>query len=73
MAYKVESEQHVKRLAEYETRAYRPTICQISFTGGGEPGDISGTTFQYAGNPIDVAEGVFALDVWLRRTVGEGG
>ena len=72
MAYNVESEQRAERLAEYETRAYRSAPCRIHFTDGGEPGNISGTTFQYAGNPLDIAEGKFDLGFWLRQMGREG-
>jgi gamma-glutamylcyclotransferase (GGCT)/AIG2-like uncharacterized protein YtfP len=72
MAYNVESEQHAEKLAKYETRVYRPVPCRIRFTDGGEPGDISGTTFQYAGNPMGITEGKFDLGVWLRRMGREG-
>jgi gamma-glutamylcyclotransferase (GGCT)/AIG2-like uncharacterized protein YtfP len=72
MAYDVESEQHAEKLAAYETRAYRSAPCRIRFMDGGEPGDISGTTFQYAGNPMDITEGKFDLGVWLRRMGRDG-
>jgi gamma-glutamylcyclotransferase (GGCT)/AIG2-like uncharacterized protein YtfP len=67
MAYNVESRQHAEKLAEYEARAYRPAPCRIHFTDGEELGEISGTTFQYAGHPMDITEGKFDLEVWPRR------
>lgn len=67
MVCEIETEKHAKRLAQYETSAYDRAPCRIRFTDGKEPEEVSGTTFVYAGNPMDVSEGRFDLGVWLRR------
>lgn len=62
--YEVESGEHAARLAEYETKAYRPQACSIL----GEGGDVVvGYAFVYVGNPEELSEGLFDLDVWLKR------
>jgi hypothetical protein len=67
MVYEVEHEEHAQRLAEYETQAYWPAPCLIRFTDGKEPEEVTGTTFKYVGNPMDLSEGAFDLGVWLKR------
>ena len=67
MVYEVEHEEHAQRLAEYETQAYRPAPCLIRFVDGKEPEEVTGTTFKYVGNPMDLSEGAFDLGVWLKR------
>lgn len=62
--YEVESEGAAARLAEYETKAYRPLACSIL----GEGGDVvDGYAFVYDGNPEELSEGLFELEVWLKR------
>jgi gamma-glutamylcyclotransferase (GGCT)/AIG2-like uncharacterized protein YtfP len=67
MVYEVGSEKHGERLAEYETSAYTTAPCRIRFTDGEKPEEVSGTTFKYAGNPLDIDEGQFDLKLWLQR------
>lgn len=67
MVYEVGSEKQGKRLAKYETKAYGPAPCRICFTDGKNPGEVSGTTFKYVGNPQEIHEGQFNLKVWLQR------
>ena len=66
MGYNIEDAKHAERLAEYETRAYHPSPCRIQFTDGREPKIIVGSTFKYVGNPMDISEGKFDLNGWLR-------
>lgn len=66
MVYQVQSENHANRLARYETNAYAPVSCQIRFTDGKEPGEVSGMTFKYVGNPVDIDDGQFNLTDWLQ-------
>lgn len=67
MVYEVRSEKHGERLADYETKAYTAAPCRICFTDGKNPDEVSGTTFKYMGNPLDISEGQFDLTVWLQR------
>ncbi len=67
MVYNIEDAKHTERLAEYETRAYHPSPCWIYFTDGREPEEAVGSTFKYGGNPMDISEGKFDLDTWLRE------
>jgi hypothetical protein len=67
MVYDVEHEKHAERLAEYETQAYWPTLCLIHVTDSEEPKEVTGMTFKYVGNPLDIGEGDFDLSVWLKR------
>jgi len=46
--------------------------CLIRFTDDEDPKEVAGTTFKYVGNPTDVSEGDFDLDIWLKR-MGKGG
>jgi gamma-glutamylcyclotransferase (GGCT)/AIG2-like uncharacterized protein YtfP len=77
MVYEVRSEKHGERLADYETNAYTTAPCRIRFTDGNKPEQVSGTTFIYAGNPLDIDEGQFNLRLWLQRMgragKGDGG
>ncbi len=67
MVLEIESEKHGQRLADYETNAYTAAPCRIHFTDDKEPGEASGTTFKYVGNPIDITDGQFDLTAWLQR------
>jgi gamma-glutamylcyclotransferase (GGCT)/AIG2-like uncharacterized protein YtfP len=67
MVYNVEHGRHGEGLAKYETRAYRPVPCLICFTDGGEPKEVMGMTFKYAGTPTGISEGSFDLKVWLKK------
>ncbi|KAF9784599.1 hypothetical protein BJ322DRAFT_853824 [Thelephora terrestris] len=59
MAYEVQEEGHEKRLAYYETDAYRCVSCFIKPASGGD--QISGKTFVWAGDPNDLRPGTFEL------------
>jgi hypothetical protein len=63
--YEVQREEHVARLAEYETKAYGPAPCEIRFMDGKEPSHVFGTTFRYADPKLDLDEGDFDLETWL--------
>lgn len=67
MVYHVEEPKHAERLAEYETNAYRPAPCLINVMDGEQSSEIRGTTFKYIGNPIDISDGTFDLNAWLKR------
>ncbi|KAJ0420571.1 hypothetical protein BJY00DRAFT_284098 [Aspergillus carlsbadensis] len=63
--YRVETQQHARRLAEYETGNYRAEPCRILYTDRGEQED--GYTFRFVGDRDDLSEGTFDLGVWLQR------
>ena len=67
MLYHVEEPKHAERLAEYETSAYRPAPCIIDVMDGEHSTEIIGTTFKYIGNPLDISDGTFDLNTWLKR------
>ncbi|KAI0411729.1 hypothetical protein F5X98DRAFT_367818 [Xylaria grammica] len=48
-AYEVQTIEHEFKLARYETNAYKLHPCQIIFTDGREPREISGNTFHVRG------------------------
>lgn len=50
MVYEVQQEEHAKRLAYYETDAYRCALCFIRL---GVEEEIFGKTFVWAGDPND--------------------
>lgn len=66
-AYDVQTVDHAKRLAIYETRNYETKPCLIIYTDGLEPMETYGNVFTYAGRGSDLVDGKFNLDVWLRR------
>jgi len=63
MAYEVQRDDHEKKLAYYETDAYRCAACLIRPESGGE---ISGKTFVWANDPDDedLSPGSFVLEEW---------
>ncbi|KAL3440955.1 hypothetical protein BJX65DRAFT_314286 [Aspergillus insuetus] len=68
--YRVETEAHARRLAEYETGNYRAESCRVTYTddtGTREEEEEEGYTFKFVGDREDLDEGRFDLDVWLRR------
>ena len=67
MVYHVEEPKHAERLAEYETNTYWPAPCLINVMDGEHSKKIRGTTFKYIGNPMDISDGTFDLNTWLRR------
>lgn len=81
-AFEVESVEHEYKLAYYETSAYELAPCLIKFTdaGAGEPEEIIGKTFMYAGDSRALREGRFDRRLWelqmgskLPRKWREGG
>lgn len=67
MAWKVEEKKHAERLGEYETRAYRPAPCVIYFTDiDDEDANECGYSFKYCGNKMDLSDGKFDLEDWLK-------
>nr|POF02207.1 hypothetical protein CFP56_65472 [Quercus suber] len=58
-AYLVESEDHVAKLAYYETNAYESAPCNIYFHDEITPGVGFGHTFQYAGDAEALKAGKF--------------
>ena len=72
-AYLVRSEAEAQKLAHYETKAYMPVPCMIGFTDGGEPGEVSGMTFVYAGDAAALLEGRFDRKLWAREMGGKLG
>jgi hypothetical protein len=65
--FEVADEASAARLAEYETRAYRPRPCLIRLAVGSEESTVEGYTFMYDGKTSDLSDGVFDLKLWLRR------
>jgi len=70
MVYEVQKEHHEKRLAYYETNAYRCASCSIGPGGGGEA--IFGKTFVWASDPDDeeLSVGSFDLEAWKKARFG---
>ncbi|EGX88970.1 poly(A) polymerase pla1, putative [Cordyceps militaris CM01] len=66
-AYDVESVEHARRLAAYETSNYQAKPCKIIHTDGKQPETQHGRVFMFAGNPSDLEAGEFDLSVWLKR------
>lgn len=65
--YHVQTAEHGKKLAEYETRAYQACPCRIHYTDGKEPADEMGHAFIFKGNQNELSDGAFDLRVWLQR------
>ncbi|KAG8165335.1 hypothetical protein KVR01_005610 [Diaporthe batatas] len=61
MAYEVEGEKAKTKLADYETDNYREHTCTIRLEGGAQ---VSGTTFEWAGDVDDLKDGSFDLKDW---------
>ena len=70
-SYDVESQEDGEKLAYYETRNDKTVPCIIRYTDGMDPATARGHTFIYCGNPNNLDEGAFDLNVWLRR-MGRG-
>ncbi|QKX58596.1 uncharacterized protein TRUGW13939_05721 [Talaromyces rugulosus] len=70
--YHVQTVDHGKRLAAYETSSYHAQPCRIRYSDGKEPSQDFGYTFMFVGDPDDLSEGEFGLKVWLKR-MGRGG
>jgi gamma-glutamylcyclotransferase (GGCT)/AIG2-like uncharacterized protein YtfP len=66
-AFQVTTQEIAKRLQQYETSAYCPGSCVIYTRDGENQSGEEGFVFQYCGNPRDLSEGVFDLNVFLRR------
>ncbi|PYI02744.1 hypothetical protein BO78DRAFT_400353 [Aspergillus sclerotiicarbonarius CBS 121057] len=74
-AYRVQSAEGARKLADYETKAYEVVDCWIYFTdgngeGGGEEEGIGGKVFVYAGDAGALLEGRFDRKLW-RRQMGD--
>ncbi|KAM3479630.1 hypothetical protein MY8738_005330 [Beauveria namnaoensis] len=63
----VESVEHARRLADYETCNYQAKACRIFHTDGNQPEEQHGRVFMFAGNLNDLEAGEFDLSVWLKR------
>ncbi|KAI0115568.1 hypothetical protein GGR51DRAFT_503429 [Nemania sp. FL0031] len=63
-AYEVQTTEHEFKLARYETNAYKLHPCHIEFTDKGEPAEISGITFMYAGDAVALRAGRFDRVLW---------
>jgi hypothetical protein len=66
-AYMVRSSDDEWKLAYYETLAYKPAPCQITFTGNAQPARVSGRTFMYAGDAAALREKRFDRTLWMRQ------
>jgi len=62
--YKVRSAEDQYNLAQYETRAYRVAPCCITIIDGGQPAEVNGYTFKYAGDAQALREGRFDRKLW---------
>lgn len=67
VAYEVQNERQEKRLAYYETDAYKSATCFIKPASGGD--QIVGKTFVWAGDPNDriLRPGRFDLEAWKEQ------
>ncbi|KAE8136588.1 hypothetical protein BDV38DRAFT_249301 [Aspergillus pseudotamarii] len=72
-AYLVMSEEEARKLAEYETRAYKVAPCWIFFQDGEEPREEGGKVFMYAGDAQALLEGRFDRVLWERQMGGRLG
>lgn len=63
--YYVETERQGDTLADYETNNYQTTPCYITFTNGGEPGNIFGHVFEFCENEGESNDGSFDLQALL--------
>ena len=72
LVYEVQWEKHEKRLAYYETDAYKSASCSIQPGFGGDA--IIGKTFVWAGDPNDeiLRPGSFDLAKWRKARYGSG-
>ncbi|KAK2750069.1 hypothetical protein FQN57_004561 [Myotisia sp. PD_48] len=66
--YLIESAEQARRLAHYETTAYKAAPCRIRFTDGDDPAQASGNTFMYAGDPQALLEQRFDRKLWALQT-----
>jgi hypothetical protein len=66
-AYMVRSSDDEWKLAYYETLAYKPASCRITFTGDAQPALVSGRTFMYAGDVAALREKRFDRTLWMRQ------
>ena len=66
-AFDAPDEAAAKKLVSYETKNYRPEPCNIRFREGDEQHLVDGYTFKSCGNAKDLSDGLFHLDVWLKR------
>ncbi|MCJ1313073.1 hypothetical protein MMC25_006750 [Agyrium rufum] len=69
--FDVECMQVGERLAEYETGNYLAKPCLITYVNDGVTTFFDGYTFVFVGNPRDLSEGSFDLQLWLKR-IGRG-
>lgn len=67
VAYDVNTAEHARRLAEYETSHYRTQPCMITYTDGKAPDTTQGRVFVFVGNPRDLTDGTFDLSAWLKQ------
>ncbi|KJX98216.1 poly(A) polymerase pla1 like protein [Zymoseptoria brevis] len=65
--FEVVDEDAAARLANYETKAYRPRPCSIRLENEGDEEAVDGYTFKYGGDTRELSEGSFDLEVWLMR------
>jgi hypothetical protein len=63
----MEHKKYARMLTEDETQAYRPSPCLIYFTDGGEPVEVTGTTFNYAGKLLSFGGGHFERGLLVRE------
>lgn len=61
MAYEVEGREDKDKLAAYETNNYKEHKCSIRLEGGAQ---LSGTTFEWAGDMDELKDGSFDLKDW---------
>jgi len=69
----VQTEEEAKKLAYYETKAYKEAPCLIYFMDNEEPAEVSGKTFMYAGDANALLEQRFDRKLWLRQIDGKLG
>lgn len=69
--YLVQTEEQAKKLAYYETNAYKVSACRVFFTDNGSPAAVSGRTFMYAGDEKALLEQRFDRKLWALRIGGK--
>lgn len=66
-AYRVRTQGDAEKLAQYETRSYLASPCEIKYLDDRSPRQEEGVVFLFVGIQRELSEGSFDLRGWLRR------
>jgi len=68
LAFDKATELDAQKLAAYETNNYQSTPCNIeALDSNGQETTLEGYVFKYCGDPLELSDGSFDLDVWLAQ------